>query len=286
MIWWKRKSILVVSLGLFIAVLVWSQMALYLVYQLFGVNVEKNFFNFCLSLFEEYNTIQFLIHIFLNLSIIYTILITIFKIGEQYIQLKRFKSKIFQLKDEVFTNIFNKKYHRFKQDILVINHNQLWAFTFGFRKSYIVLTTSLIDILDDNELEAVIEHETSHQLNHDALKSFILRLISQTLWFIPMTKWVYQNYKIICELLADQYAIQKMNSQLGLSTALLKLIKNNFHESYSHSLVHFSDESVNFRIGQLVSPHREIPVKLQTKSFMISIQVMLLMTVMILVTVS
>src|SRR4051794_3329719 len=121
MIWWKRKSILVVSLGLFIAVLVWSQMAMYLVYQLFGVNVEKNFFNFCLSLFEEYNTIQFLIHIFLNLCIIYTILITIFKIGEQYIQLKRFKSKIFQLKDEVFTNIFNKKYHRFKQDILVIN---------------------------------------------------------------------------------------------------------------------------------------------------------------------
>jgi Zn-dependent protease with chaperone function len=156
----------------------------------------------------------------------------------------------------------------------------------GFRKPLIVLSTGLIEMLDRHELEAVIEHEAFHQNNHDSLKIFILQLISQALWFIPLTKWTYQNYKIISELMADEYAVIKTGSELGLGSALLKLIKNCFHENAAPVLAHFADGSVNYRLQQLVDPQKNIPVKLETISIVISINVLLLFMSMIVLAVT
>jgi Zn-dependent protease with chaperone function len=286
MIWWKKRSIFVVGLSLFIAVLVWSQMGMYLAHLLLGANLEKNFFNVCISLFDNYLFFQFLVSILLNILIVYTVLITLIKIGEQYILLKRFKKKIFNLVHVDLTTFLNRNFNRKKLDILVIDHHQLLAFTLGFRKPYIVLSTGLIEILEEYELEAVIEHETCHQKNNDSLKIFVLQVISQALSFIPLTKWAYQNYKIISELLADKFAIQRMGSELALGSALLKLIKNDFSRSFTPVLVHFSDESVNYRLQQLINPDQAIPVKLKTTSIMASVHAILLFMGMILVTVT
>ncbi|MFB5283601.1 M56 family metallopeptidase [Peribacillus sp. Hz7] len=284
--WWKHKSIFIISLSLLITILVWSQIGMYLAHVLLGTNLEKNLFTLCLSLFDENISIQFIISMFLNVLIAYTILMTLIKIGHQYFLLRRFKKKISQMVDTDLTKLLNRKFHRHKSDILVMQDHQLLAFTIGFRKSNIVLSTGLIEILEEYELNAVIEHETSHQKNNDSLKIFTLQLISQTIWFIPLTKWAYQNYKIISELLADQYAIHKTGSEAALGSALLKLIKHHFNRKPSPVLAHFSDESVNYRLKQLVNPHQAIPIKLKTTSIMASVHIMLLMTVMILVTMS
>ncbi|MFE4200844.1 M56 family metallopeptidase [Aneurinibacillus aneurinilyticus] len=245
---WKQKSFLVIGLSLLIAILVWSQIGMYLVHILFGVSIQVNFFKFCISLFREGSFYYFLIIILLNTLIIYTVLITLIRIGQQYFLYSRFRKKIFALRNIEITGSLIRAFQRQNQDIIVINHEQLLAFTMGFRRPCIVLSTGLIEILEDHELEAVVEHETFHQQNYDSLKIFTLQLISQSLWFIPLTKWSYRNYKIISELLADEYAIQKMGSELGLGSALLKLIKNCFHANATPVLAHFSDESVNYRL--------------------------------------
>lgn len=286
MMWCKKKSAFILGLSLLIAVFVWSQIGMYLAHLLFGVNIRINFFKFCVSLFKESSFYYFLVTILLNAFIAYTVLVTLIKITKQYVLSKRFKQKLFQLKNIELTNILNEEFNRQSQDIMVIHHNQSLAFTIGCGKPYIVLSSGLIEMLEDHELEAVIEHETFHQRNRDPLKVFILQLISQSLWFIPVTKWSYQNYKIMSEMLADGYAIQKTGSELGLGSALLKLIKNEFHTGMSPILVHFSDESVNYRLQQLVNPQKAIPVKLTTTSIVISIHVLFLFMSMVLVTIT
>ncbi|ERI07869.1 M56 family metallopeptidase [Aneurinibacillus aneurinilyticus] len=278
---WKQKSFLVIGLSLLIAILVWSQIGMYLVHILFGVSIQVNFFKFCISLFREGSFYYFLIIILLNTLIIYTVLITLIRIGQQYFLYSRFRKKIFALRNIEITGSLIRAFQRQNQDIIVINHEQLLAFTMGFRRPCIVLSTGLIEILEDHELEAVVEHETFHQQNYDSLKIFTLQLISQSLWFIPLTKWSYRNYKIISELLADEYAIQKMGSELGLGSALLKLIKNCFHANATPVLAHFSDESVNYRLQQLVDPKRTIPVRMDAMSILISIHVILIFMSMI-----
>ena len=280
---WKQTSMLIAGLSMFIAALVWSQMGVYLTHIFFGVDVPVNFFQFCISLFKEDSLYYFLIIFLLNTIIAYTILITGIKIVQQYVLLRRFRKKILTLRNEEYTAILNLDFNRPNQDIVVINHDQALAFSMGFRNPIIVLSTGLIDMLDGQELEAVVHHESYHQQNYDSFKTFLLQLISQAIWYIPLTKWSYENYKIISELSADEYAIHKMGSELGLGSALIKLIKQGFHVNSAPVLVHFSDVSVNYRLQQLVEPEKSIPVKPDTPSVIISIYVLFLLMSMIVV---
>jgi beta-lactamase regulating signal transducer with metallopeptidase domain len=109
----------------------------------------------------------------------------------------------------------------------------------------------------------------------------LLQLISQSLWFIPITKLAHHNFKLISELLADEYAIKKTGSELGLGSALLKLIKKGFSDNPTPVLVYFSDGIVNYRLQQLVDPDQAIPVRLGMTSIVISFHVLLLFMGMI-----
>lgn len=284
--WWKKKSLSLIGLSLLLAVFVWSQMGMYLAHLIFGVSIKVNFFKFCISLFKENSLYYFLIIILLNALIAYTGMITLIKSVQQFILLRRFSKKIMGLRNRELTHMINQKFERHNRDIIIIEHEHSLAFTMGFKNPNIILSSGLISMLEDHELEAVVEHETFHKKNNDSLKIFILQLISQALWFIPVTKWCYQNYKIISEVLADEYAIQKMGSEISLGSALLKLIKNYFNEKSAPILVHFSDESVNYRLQQLVDPQRNIPVKLEPKAILISVNVLLLLMVMILLSIN
>lgn len=258
---------------------------MYLVYILLGNTLENNLFTICLSLFEKYLFIQKIVSLFLDVLITYTIVTTIKIIGCQYFLLNRFKKRLSQVVDTKYTYELNRKFNRDKSDILVIQDQHLHAFTIGFRNPKIIISTGIIELLEENELNAVIEHETSHQINRDTLMIFALQLISQSIWFIPLTKWAYQNYKIISELLADQYATYKTGSEAALGSALLKLIQHQFIRKSFPVMAHFSDESINYRLEQLVNPHHTIPVKIKTASIIASLHMLVLMTVMMLMTI-
>ncbi|AXN36947.1 M56 family metallopeptidase [Peribacillus butanolivorans] len=274
---WKKKSYFVISLSLLIAGVVWSQMGAFLVHIFFGVNIKANFFKFCFSLFKEGSVYYFVVITLLIIVISYSILITLFKIAEQYLLSRRFKHKLFNYKNVEKTRSINETFKRANKDILVVNADQPLAFTLGFRRPFIVFSTGLIQLLDFDELEAVVEHEAFHQKKYDPLVIFILQLISQALWFVPLTKWCYENYKIISELLADEYAINKMGTELGISAALLKLIKHCCSDKSSPVLVHFSNESVNYRLQELVDPKSTIPLRADITTIFVSIYVLIIL---------
>ncbi|WP_134701351.1 M56 family metallopeptidase [Ammoniphilus sp. YIM 78166] len=280
---WKQQSIFIAGFSMVIAAFVWSQMGLYLMHLFFGVAIPMNLFEFCVSLFKEATLYYFIVIYALNTIIAYTGLIALIKIVQQFFLYRKFKLKILSLKNQELSKLINHKFNRQDEDIIVVNHQQSLAFSMGFKTPLIVLSSGLINILDQQEIEAVVHHETYHQKNYDSLKTFVLQVIAYSLWYIPLTKWCYQNYKIISELSADEYAIQKMGSEIGLGSALIKLIKNCFSVPTAPVIVHFSDESVNYRLKQLVSPKKTIPLKLDTRSIVASIYVLILLMSMIVV---
>jgi Zn-dependent protease with chaperone function len=175
------------------------------------------------------------------------------------------------------------KLNRKPSDLIVVNADQMLAFTVGFRSPRIVISDCLLEMLDEQELRAVIEHETFHQINRDGIKILVLQFISQALWFIPIAHWSYQNYKIISELAADEYAIDRSGSELGLGSAMLKLIRKGFKSNSAPVLVHFADGSINYRLKQLVNAERSLPVKLDAVSMVTSVYMLMLVLMLMIV---
>src|SRR5690606_17881656 len=114
----------------------------------FGVRVPVTFFEFCLSLFKEDALYYFLVIFLFNTVIAYTILVTGIKLIDQYLLSRKFRTRILSLRNEEFTKGINRHFHRQNQDILVIEQKQSLAFTMGFWKPVIVLSTGLIEMLD------------------------------------------------------------------------------------------------------------------------------------------
>ncbi|MEH7331764.1 M56 family metallopeptidase [Neobacillus drentensis] len=275
---WKHKSTAVLGLALFFAIILFVQMVMYMINILFGPIELFNIFNFCVSLFERGTIAYYAILLMVNFYIFYSIFLIGKKVVTQIFLFSSFRKKLRHHihidKSQELNQIFNRKY----EDIVVVDNKELLAFTFGFWKPIIVLSTTLIEILDSKELEAVIYHETSHQKCFDGIKVFILQIISEVMWYIPLTKWSYQNYRILIELAADEFAINHMGSEIGLGSALLKLIKKqlNVNSNHTSSLVHFADETVDYRLQQLIDPQQTIPVKVDSGSIIISFNVFIL----------
>lgn len=281
--WWKKRSLYLLTLSLIIASVVWLQMGMFLSHIIFGIDINLNFFKFCLSLLTH-GSLYYTLSIFLISTVIAaTLLVTAINIGKQIFGFHRFKEQLMLLKDSRLSEQYNRKFEGHKK-ILVVRSGQSFAFTMGLKSPAIVLSTALIDLLAEEELKAVIEHERSHQNNHDPLILFVLHIIAQSMWFIPLTNWCYLNYKIISEIVADEYAIRKTGSEIGLSSALLKLVKHHFTTKTSPIVVQFTDESVNYRLQQLVEPKQAIPVKIKPASVFISCNVLIVFLGMVLIT--
>ena len=122
-------------------------------------------------------------------------------------------------------------------------------------------------------MEAVIYHELYHQYSRDPLKIFLISLISSTIWYIPILKWFHQKHKIVKELLADEYAMEKQGNPADLGSALLKMIKVGNQIKMPFSYVSFADTSVNYRIKYILDPLTEPSLKFPVKLTVMSLYI-------------
>lgn len=280
---WRNKSFFVLSVGLCCGVALFVQMGLYLANVIFGPSFYDNIFQFCIRIFKQGTVEYFGILFLVNTYVIYTILVFLNKIRQQVTNTNSLKKKLSLLTDWEHTKEVNQRFKRRKKDIVIIKSNELIAITFGLLNPTILLSTTLLEVLDGVELEAVIQHETAHQKFYHTLKIFLLKTISEVMWYIPLTKWAYKNYKIMIELVADEYSIKLMGTEMGLSSALLKLIKTHLGRKTQILLVPFADGTIDYRIKQLIEPYYAIPFKIQTKSVIISVNVMIFLFILMII---
>ncbi|MEK9198454.1 M56 family metallopeptidase [Ureibacillus sp. 179-F W5.1 NHS] len=273
----KRRATITYIVPLAISSIIFVQMGLYIL-SIMGIwNSKYNLVVACHSLLKAIGLSS--LRYALDLLVFYTVLYLMWKIGSQLINSWNLKRKFKQYQDITLTNDFNLMYQKERDDIVVISHPVPLAITMGFIKPKIVISTGVINLLTEEELRSVISHEFYHYRNRDPLKVFLISLCASTMWYIPILQWFTQQYRIIQEILADDYAIKRQNTPVYLSSALLKMIKVGKQHKMPFAYVSFADTSVNYRIEYILNPLKNIEWKIPKKESYISLFIFLLICI-------
>jgi Zn-dependent protease with chaperone function len=96
----------------------------------------------------------------------------------------------------------------------------------GFFRPRIFISNQIIELLDNKELAAAINHEYGHLKNHDNLKRWLLRF-SQDLLIFPIGNRLDRTWSETAETVADEYAAEVTGNEaaLDLAAALVKIAR-------------------------------------------------------------
>jgi Zn-dependent protease with chaperone function len=98
------------------------------------------------------------------------------------------------------------------------------AFCAGYLRPTVYISQGALDLLGDDELEAVLAHEHHHLRVRDPLRFACGRILSQGLFFVPALRTLFRRYADLAELNADDAAVQaSADARAALASALLAL---------------------------------------------------------------
>jgi beta-lactamase regulating signal transducer with metallopeptidase domain len=107
--------------------------------------------------------------------------------------------------------------------VYVVRDPVPYALTAGLWRPAVFLSTGSIEILDDDELEAVVRHELAHARRRDPLRILLGRALRRALFFVPVARDLWIRYVVASELTADASAVAAQG-RYPLSRALLRLL--------------------------------------------------------------
>jgi beta-lactamase regulating signal transducer with metallopeptidase domain len=278
----KNPSKAIFITSTFIAGTILFQMGMYVLYVLLDWDLNFNLIQVCHSVARSLGLSS--VEYMLDALVFYTVFLSIWKIGKQLFAANKIYKRLSIYRHEQLTQEINCKYNEGNRDFTVISYSAPIAFTTGFLNPKVILSTGLLNLLDKNEVEAVIYHELYHKKHRDPLKIFLLSLFASIMWYIPILKWFHQKYKIVREVLADHYAINRQGTSADLGSALLKMLKTGKRANMPFSYVSFADTSINYRIKYILDPQTEIPLKLPFMLTITSIYVFLMLCILFFIT--
>jgi Zn-dependent protease with chaperone function len=283
---WTNRSRFIFVSCLLIAGMILLQMGMYALHILFGRELSFNILQLCNNWLKSLGFLP--IGYFLGILVVYTFAMCIWLLGKQLLMSHLMNRRLLSTQQHHDSYEGSNGMRKLsiarglaaESGIHIVQCPQPMAFTMGFLKPRIFLTSGLLQLLDDPELEAVIYHEISHKKSADPFKILILSVCASVFWYIPLLKWLLNQYKIAREILADQYAIRRMGSSVELGSALLKLVKRGPAFDMPFTYASFADTSVNYRINQILDPQAKISFKPPFSSTLISLKIVLFISVL------
>jgi beta-lactamase regulating signal transducer with metallopeptidase domain len=235
-----------------------GQMLFYLLQYLFKWKSLYNIFDLCIILFKNLHVPAPIALNIVNAPILYTFSAMIWITARHALNAIKATRLVELYQDPKLTNQCRGKFQLGNRQLQIISYKAPIAMTIGLWKPQIILSTGLMDMLEQSELQAVIEHEKCHMRHRDPLAIFLLSMISKAMWYIPIFAWMADKYPILIELRADKYAIIQMKQSADLGSALLKLLKQapTPHISLSHAS--FAETSMNVRIKHILDPEMQL----------------------------
>lgn len=273
---WERRSKVLLYTGLITSALIMSQMAFYVIHLVSGRPLTNNVFQVCSNWIQAYG-LSWLVFI-LNVAAITTLLYLLLLCARQLYYSSMTHRNLKLSRHEQLTAQLNQSLYPANGKVMVVRHQMPIALTMGFLNPGIVLSTGLIDLLDEEELDALLQHERFHLISKDPLTAFLLSLSASVLWYVPILKWIFKQYKTAREVLADAYAIRETGRLDSLSSALLKLVRVNQAKPYSFTYASFAETSINYRIQHLINPEAPLKHRLPVLQLTISLLVVLGLT--------
>ena len=138
-------------------------------------------------------------------------------------------------------------------DVRVIGSRRAHAFTLGFLRPRIYISSGLIELLDDRELLCVLAHERHHARRHDPLRRALVKAVCDGFWFIPALRKTARTHATVSELAADAVAMRHAGAQ-PLASALLAF------EAHGRRGAGADSERVRFLLGETGRPGHALPL--------------------------
>jgi Zn-dependent protease with chaperone function len=148
--------------------------------------------------------------------------------------------------------------------VYVLGSRTLNAYTFGLSSpKIVVLYSSLLQILDEDELRFVIGHEMGHvRLGHTWLNSIIggMAGIPSTLFITTILALTFRGWNRACEYSADRAGLLACSNPEKAISALVKLVSPRAHltpNEMKHALQRLDaedDDPMNV-VGELFATH-------------------------------
>lgn len=244
--------------------IIFGQMFLFTLGNLFNLRIGLNLIQYC-----EFRLLPLGLPIdaaLLNGLVLYTVGVILWKSVMQLLLTHQMRKRFLTVQHHELTQILNRRYSTHCGRVLVARCQVPFAVTMGLIRSRVVISTGLVSLLDEEELEAVMYHEQHHSHHRDTLKGFLLQLCASVCWYVPLLDHLEQQHRVLREILADNFAASQMGNSRGIGSALLKLIKHGVPNRFSASHASFADTAINDRVKQLVKPdspfHLRIPSSL------------------------
>ncbi|MBI4280476.1 MAG: M48 family metalloprotease [Armatimonadetes bacterium] len=135
--------------------------------------------------------------------------------------------------------------------LMVLQDERPLALTAGVLFPRIIISSGLIDALDEDEFEAVLLHERHHVRHGDPLRLAFARGAARAFFYLPVVGELYRRYVAASELAADAYAIRTQGDPAPLAAALLKLLRT--HAIAAPAGAQFQG-TANLRLAHLLDP--------------------------------
>jgi beta-lactamase regulating signal transducer with metallopeptidase domain len=272
---WETRSKWMLYASLVTAGFILLQMTFFSLHMLFGIRISFNVFKVCFELFRVLRA-PWVCNIF-HLFVLYTFAACFWVIGRQAVVSVRSSKRLLRCQDTQLTQMYGDEYQLSQHELIVIQNKAPVALTLGVIRPQIIVSTGLLQILDHKELGAVMEHEKFHLKHRDPLAIFLLSMLSISMWYIPLFKWVLDKYKIIIEIMADQFAVSTVCTASDLGGALLKMLKQGQAPHTAVSYASFAETSINLRIMHILEPQTQLSLKMPILRTLISVFALLIL---------
>ncbi len=181
--------------------------------------------------------------------------------------------------DPELSKRLQEQYQEWNTEILVVHDKAFVGLNIGLWRPRIVISTAALAQCSAEEVQGVLLHELYHCRKRDNLRLFILTLMAESFFYLPVIKPVLAYVHTWLELFADRFAIRQMGTSLHVGTVLLKLAGGERAPAYGAAL-RFAGTALDYRMLQIISPEEEVqvPLKLQ-RPFLVTCCFLLLLMV-------
>ncbi|OGM13009.1 hypothetical protein A3A76_01265 [Candidatus Woesebacteria bacterium RIFCSPLOWO2_01_FULL_39_23] len=119
-----------------------------------------------------------------------------------------------------------------KDLIIIVEEVDVYAFTIDWFSPKIVISTSLIEKLNQNQLEAVTLHEYYHLKNRHPLLLIVGEILSSSLLMLPVLRDLTRKMRTVLEKEADLFVSNQQKTTRHLNLALETVSSQNRFKIY------------------------------------------------------
>ncbi|MEV5974958.1 M56 family metallopeptidase [Streptomyces sp. NPDC051921] len=110
-------------------------------------------------------------------------------------------------------------------DVVQVRADSPFAVTYRLWRPRVAISSRLVERTSDQELAAVLWHESHHARWRHPLGRLLTEVVSSTLWFLPPLRTVREHAAVRQELSADQAAL-RVEGRSVLASAMVKSLSD------------------------------------------------------------